>query len=127
MQHIGEFYTGLIGASTLALPAWITDVGQCPHPDLFLLDSSFIKNRIVQLARGKTAASDGSVLEMLAHLEPDILHGLAVLFRTRIIGTDFDETLWDNFYANLIAKIQHPKNIKKFMPITIIPVLQKLY
>ncbi len=67
--------------------------------------------------------------EMLKHIDIDILHLIADAFRLRLLNhkSEDQEKVWDEIFINLIPKMRHPKTIRDFRPIAILPVLLKLY
>ena len=78
---------------------------------------------------GKTCASDYVVVEMLQQLDDDVLDTLARVFRLRLLNHESEdvESAWNEQVLNLIKKKATVEFIKDFRPITILPVLQKVY
>ena len=112
------------------LPDWVWR-----HFDLETLeqvpgfDGRTLRALIMTMAGGKVCADDGLVAEMLKHLDIDILHLIADVFKLRILNhsSEDDEQAWDQVLLNLIQKKVNPITIKDFRPIAILPVLLKLY
>ena len=78
---------------------------------------------------GRTCAADNIVAEMLFHLEDDLLCVLAEVFQCRLLnhGPEDPDAAWDHFFVRLLQKRVDAKTIKQLRPISIIPVLSKLY
>jgi hypothetical protein len=66
---------------------------------------------------------------MLFDLDHDVLNIIAGVFRARILNhaTEDDNTSWDEFCVQLLQKKASAVTIKHFRPISIVPVLSKLY
>ena len=129
-EHVHNFYRQLSGRAQLSMPEWIwkkwvsDDWEESEH-----LNATLIREVLCTMSKGKIAAEDKVVVEMLQQAPDEALHALALTFWKRILnnGDEEDEAVWDIAVTNLINKVARPKTIKQFRPITIIAVLAKVY
>ena len=93
------------------------------------LDGTLLKQAAFQMQRGKSCASDMLVAEMLFQLDDDVWEAIAQTFRMRMLNhvSEDEDEAWDEQVVQLLRKKVAPKTVKDFRPITILPMLQKLY
>ena len=130
-KHTLETYTALfLDPSGEDLPNWIYKRWKWVDLDAFReINGAFLKEIILGMAAGKTCASDLVVAEMLQQLDDDLLDVLAVMFRLRLLNhySEDSEASWNDQVLNLVKKKVRVEFIKDFRPITILPVLEKVY
>ena len=109
---------------------WIHDAFNAEDlDDIGQIDGSLLNHLILEMPLGKVGSEDQIVVEMLRHLDVDVLDLLADVFRLRLLGhhSEHYDDSWKVCVANLVAKVKRPETIKQFRPIAILPVLSKLY
>ena len=82
---------------------------------------------IASLKTGKACAEDGLTAEMLKALNRECLLLLACAFSARASGDAHEPMSWHLLSAVLIPKASRISPCRKLRPITILPVLKKLY
>ena len=86
-----------------------------------------VSTAIASLKTGKACAEDGLNAEMLKALNRECLLLLACAFSARASGDAHEPMSWHLLSAVLIPKAPRISSCKKLRPITILPVLKKLY
>ena len=88
-----------------------------------------VAEAIASLKPGKACAEDGVSAEMLQALPRDAVLLLACSFSVRASGggETGEPTTWYNLSTLLLPKNPHVKGRSQLSPITIFPVLEKLY
>ena len=81
------------------------------------------------LSRNKTCAEDMIVVEMLQELDEDFFDLLARVFQLRLLNHSSEraDTTWSMNVITLIAKKAKATLVKDFRPITVLPMLYRLY
>ncbi|CAK0878369.1 unnamed protein product, partial [Prorocentrum cordatum] len=105
--------------------SWHTDALSCFRP----LDGSLVRRVVYRFKLNRTCAEDLVVIEMIACLDEDTFEVLADVFRLRLLNhvSEADETSWERVVVQCILKKDEPTHPSKLRPITIIPVLMKVY
>jgi len=93
------------------------------------LDCHLVRVAIQELRRKKSCASDHLVAEMLQELDDDVLTVLADMFKQRLlnVGPCSEDTAWDENAVQLLKKKGFAHRVRDFRPITVLPVLFKVY
>ena len=93
-----------------------------------IFDPQTVRSCISAMKTGKSAASDGLLVDMLRFIPDESLVILSTLFKSRFMGHDQgDRETWAAVAVTLIPKVKDPKSVAAFRPISSIPVLAELY
>ena len=130
-NHITAYFAELFAEKApCTLPGWVFQRWQAEFlRDLLDIDSELIKHMIFDMRLGKSCAEDFIVIEMLRELADDILQCIARAFQLRLLNhcSEDGDDAWDFLSVLLIRKKIAATTIKHFRPISIIPVLNKVY
>jgi hypothetical protein len=93
------------------------------------INGLLLREVALDMGNGKAGSHDGVVAEMIAQLDELILDELAEVFRLRILNHASEdlEPAWDIHKVSLILKKVAPKSPSKLRPISIRPVIFKMY
>eukprot|EP00973_Karenia_brevis_P022841 3142199-Karenia_brevis.AAC.1 len=126
-----DFYASLFrDLEQVQLPAWIHKVWDSDALEsLPRLDGKLVRELLLEMSNGKTCASDLLVVEMLKELDADLLEVLASVFRSRLLNNQAssNDESWDQHLVRLLKKKDFKNRVHQFRPITVLPVLYKVY
>jgi hypothetical protein len=90
---------------------------------------SLLREIAFKMSKGKTGAADLLVMEMILELDEIVLDELAEMFILRTLNheSEDNESAWDTYTVSLIMKKIAPRAPGMLRPISILPVLSKLY
>ena len=139
-----QHYTGVYHDANPMLNVWISNrmLYYSRESQGLVFTMQEVRDEISRMSKGRTAAHDGVTTEMLASLNEHHVETLAQAFAHRSqrpvfcvhsvsfvkeAETDLSDPEWHHLAAWLIPKRHPVKLYKDLRPITIIPVLKKLY
>ena len=131
-QRFSEYFFSLYNSEKFSPPEWyLEELKQrglsAVDTASMIFDTVKLRKTLDETTGKKSGADDGLLIEMLQALPDEALHRLALLFRERFAGTCVDEDIWSHISVVLMPKVQAPKNMSQFRPISVIPVLSKVY
>ena len=125
-----SFYSDLFTSPDLALPEWIdarwnANVLQ----ELPIMSGTLVRMAALSFKKGKCCAEDCVVFEMLHALDQEFFDLLAYVFRFRLLNhySEHSDAIWEKNVITLLEKRVGASFIKDFRPITVLPVLYRLY
>ena len=125
-----SFYSGLFTFTDPSVAEWIearwnADVLQ----ELLALNGTLIRMAALSCNKGKSCAEDHVVFEMVHALDQEFFDMLAYIFRFRLLNhfSEQSDAAWESNVITLLEKRVGASFIKDFRPITVLPVLYRLY
>ena len=125
-----DYFCHLYAHEDFIIPEWVQDKfdgAQLYQLAMDIFDPEKPIEISSQMKTGTACSEDRVSIEMLRALDRDFFEVLSLAFRKRFLGLDCDLTLWNEIVVTLVPKKAMPDSVNDFRPISVMPVLCKIY